>query len=230
MLGLTSTIPADRGRETEARAGHALFQRPHDEWQQSHPTWGTSLFQEGTPVAAVPSPHPGREGASGEETGQPWHLATTHAAVPMRFAVVAKPCALLTLSDNGRPGDNEGYTESSDEGPGQTHRSHQREELRQMLTTPRDTGRPGDAAMALGHPLVGLKGKGEFQRGGHLATLGRVKATRKKAPKTWATRPEACEATSPFPCAVSTQKTGKGWPVSLRCPRAAAEEVWGQLF
>lgn len=99
-----------------------------------------------------------------------------------------------------------------------------------MLTTPRDTGRPGDAAMALGHPLVGLKGKGEFQRGGHLATLGRVKATRKKAPKTWATRPEACEATSPFPCAGSTQKTGKGWPVSLRCPRAAAEEVWGQLF
>lgn len=80
-------------------------------------------------MAAVPSPRPGREGASGEETGRPWRLATTHAAVPMRFAVVAKPCALLTLSDNGRPGDNEGYTESSDEAPGQTHRSHQREEL-----------------------------------------------------------------------------------------------------
>lgn len=139
--------PSRRGRETEARAGHALFQRPRGEGQQSRPSQGDG---------PAPGGDPPPESGGGVRGGDGLALAPGDhpRAAPMGSAVVPKPCGPLSLGDDG-PGDNEGDTKSSDEGPGRTHRPHQRsngEELRQTLTTPTDARRPGGAAMALGGP------------------------------------------------------------------------------
>lgn len=119
--GLMSTIrfaPSRRGRETEARAGHALFQRPRGEGQQSRPSQGDG---------PAPGGDPPPESGGGVRGGDGLALAPGDhpRAAPMGSAVVAKPCAPLSLGDDG-PGDNEGDTKSSDEGPGRTHRPHQR--------------------------------------------------------------------------------------------------------